>query len=80
MGELRQGLGGAQLVRGVIVELECEEGGAGESHGPGKDDAIKAFWGELGITGAREYTATASEMRDGIEDVRIWCRALMLRG
>lgn len=80
VGELRQGLGGAQLARGVAVEVECKNRGAEEAHGSGQEDVIKAFWGELGIKGAREYMTTASETGDEFDDVRTWCRALMLRG
>ncbi|KAL9025757.1 MAG: hypothetical protein Q9196_005479 [Gyalolechia fulgens] len=79
-GELRQGLGGAQLVRGAVVEVVCKGRVDENLDGRDREETIRAFWEELGIKGAREFMAADSEgMGDGFEDVRMWCRMLMLR-
>ncbi|KAI4174607.1 MAG: hypothetical protein LQ343_002180 [Gyalolechia ehrenbergii] len=79
-GELRQSLGGAQLVRGVVVEMTRKVRVDEESDGQGREEMIKAFWEELGMKGGREFMATGLEgTGDGFEDVRMWCRVLILR-
>ncbi|KAL8726288.1 MAG: hypothetical protein Q9181_006112 [Wetmoreana brouardii] len=79
-GELRQGIGGAQLVRGVIAEVAyMGQDGEGDAKGSA-EGIITAFWQELGVQGAREFMSTGPGGRDdGFEDVRLWCRVLMLK-
>ncbi|KAL8853170.1 MAG: hypothetical protein Q9221_002052 [Calogaya cf. arnoldii] len=80
-GELRQSVGGAQLTRGVIVELtHLGEGGAAHD-GSEKEENITAFWDELGVKGAREFKGSRGEKgEDGFGDVRLWSLVLLLKG
>ncbi|KAL8706116.1 MAG: hypothetical protein Q9201_000818 [Fulgogasparrea decipioides] len=68
-GELRQGIGGAQLVRGVIAEVAyLGQDGQGEAKGSA-ERMITAFWQELGVQGVREFLSTGPGGRDdGFED------------
>lgn len=78
-GELRQGLGGAQLVRGVVVEVAYvgqDDEALGRS---GRETMIIGFWQELGVKGAKQFFKPDLVERDGFEDVRLWCSALMLK-
>ena len=77
VGELRQGVGSAQLVRGVVVQVEWKEGNEGdwgEAEG-----LIRGFWETLGVKGAREILQVPG-MDKGDENVRQWCEVLRLRG
>ncbi|KAL9594726.1 MAG: hypothetical protein Q9219_006865 [cf. Caloplaca sp. 3 TL-2023] len=80
VGELKQGLGGTHLVRGVLAEVAM----IGPEHQrPGwqlENETIQTFWRELDMKGAREIIGNrVDEQRDGFEDVRLWCRALILK-
>ncbi|KAL8939120.1 MAG: hypothetical protein Q9216_003533 [Gyalolechia sp. 2 TL-2023] len=69
-GELRQGLGGSQLVRGVVVEVTHKGRVDEKLDRTAGEKLIKAFWEELGMKGGREFTATGSERTgDGFEDI-----------
>lgn len=77
VGELRQGTGSAQLVRGVVVQVEWKRGDEGnweEANG-----FIRGFWETLGIKGAREILQVPG-MGSGDGNVRQWCEVLRLRG
>ena len=76
IGEVRQGQGGTQQVRGSICEIEWISGD--DSEGVTGEDVIKSFWTALEIRGAREYT-TVVGIDDGFGNVRQWCEALRLR-
>ena len=81
VGELRQGIGGAQLVRGVVVEVTHRvEDGGGEDIGQ-TQDMITAFRDELGIDGAREYKGDEEgKVEDRFEVVKLWSELLVLKG
>ncbi|KAL9004579.1 MAG: hypothetical protein Q9180_009836, partial [Flavoplaca navasiana] len=81
VGELRQGAGGAQLVRGVVVEVTHRvKDGRDEDMGE-TQDMITAFWDELGVNGAREYKGDGEKrVEDRFEVVRLWSELLMLKG
>lgn len=65
--------------KGVVMEIEYTGGEQEE-----KDDwdiaegLIRAFWGDLGIKGAKEFFRAAQE-DDGFGNIRQWCEALRLR-
>ncbi|KAL8837542.1 MAG: hypothetical protein Q9176_005598 [Flavoplaca citrina] len=81
VGELRQGVGGAQLVRGVVVEVTHRVKDGGEEDRGETQDMITAFWDELGVNGAREYKDDGEKtVEDGFEIVRLWSELLMLKG
>ncbi|KAL8809417.1 MAG: hypothetical protein Q9223_002946 [Gallowayella weberi] len=80
-GELRQGIGGAQLVRGVVVEVSYTGQGGGEQDRSQTEEMITIFWDELGVKGAKGFRGgKKAEEEDGFENVRLWCRVLMLKG
>ncbi|KAL8998670.1 MAG: hypothetical protein Q9169_002331 [Polycauliona sp. 2 TL-2023] len=80
-GELRQGVGGAQLVRGVVVEVVHSGEDEGAQDRSQTEDMITAFWDELGVSEAKEFRAGGeNKVEDGFEDVRLWSALLMLKG
>ncbi|KAL8831810.1 MAG: hypothetical protein Q9170_005138 [Blastenia crenularia] len=54
-GELRQGTGGAQQIKGVVAEITYMSQGGGKKARGGGDDMIRAFWTELDMKGAKEF-------------------------
>ncbi|KAL8677588.1 MAG: hypothetical protein Q9186_005997 [Xanthomendoza sp. 1 TL-2023] len=79
-GELRQGVGGAQLVRGVVVEVAYTGQGGGGQDRSQTEEIITVFWDELGVNGAKGFRGgKKGEEEDGFESVRLWCRVLMLK-
>lgn len=84
VGELRQGLGSLQALRGIVVEINWAGGGGTES---GDSDhmekevewVIKGFWEPLGVTGAKEVFQVAG-FAEGNGTVRQWLEMLRLRG
>ncbi|KAL8692900.1 MAG: hypothetical protein Q9218_002158 [Villophora microphyllina] len=81
VGEVRQGIGGSQLVRGVAIEIAVEEQGDGELEDRGSTEKmITTFWAELGLTGGKEFLQTHPDKgEDNFQDVRLWSRMLMLK-
>lgn len=80
-GELRQGVGGAQLVRGVVVEVTYVGGGGPVHDGGQTEEMITAFWDELGMNGASEFKGSREgKEEDGFDDVRLWSMVLLLKG
>ncbi|KAL8928775.1 MAG: hypothetical protein Q9208_001553 [Pyrenodesmia sp. 3 TL-2023] len=78
-GELRNDIGKAQVVRGVIVEVTYVDQAGGSQDGENGEDMVKTFWDELGVKGAREFKSSEiGEMEDGFRDVKLWCKVLML--
>lgn len=85
VGELRQGVGSSQVLRGIVVEISW----AGNGGGSGAEDSdrmeeevegvIKGFWEPLGITGAKEVFQVAG-FAEGNGTVRQWLEMLRLRG
>ncbi|MCJ1481706.1 hypothetical protein MMC06_001865 [Schaereria dolodes] len=76
IGEVKQGQGGAQQVRGVIIGIEWtarEEYDWGVTEG-----VVKAFWDVLDIKGAREYIRVAG-VEENFGSIRQWCEGLRLR-
>ncbi|KAL8758473.1 MAG: hypothetical protein Q9184_003914, partial [Pyrenodesmia sp. 2 TL-2023] len=69
-GELRNDIGKAQVVRGVIVEVTyVGQGGASQDEEDG-EDMVKKFWEELGVKGAREFrNSEIAEMNDDFRDL-----------
>ena len=81
VGELKQGVGGAQLVRGVVVEVSHRVKDGGDGDMGETEDTITPFWDELGVNGAREYKGHGEKrVEDGFEVVRLWSELLMLKG
>ncbi|CAL8581109.1 hypothetical protein XPA_006812 [Xanthoria parietina] len=79
-GELKQGVGGAQLVRGVVVEV-AYLGEIGSGHdGEPTEELIMAFWDELNVKGAKEFRGDKRKEEDGFDNVRLWSMALLLKG
>lgn len=78
-GELRNDIGKAQVVRGVIVEVTYVGQGDDIQDGEDGEEMVMAFWEELGVKGAREFKSSEiAEMNDGFGDVRLWCKVLLL--
>ena len=75
MGEVRQGQGGVQQIRGVAVEVEWN-GGAEDLDVA--EDEIKSFWAGLEFKGTREFFRVPGAETD-LANVRQWCEALRLR-
>lgn len=71
-------MGGAQLVRGVIVEVAyVGQGGDGQDR-EHREEMVTAFWEELGVKGAKEFRGSdGGEKDDRFGDVRLWCRVLL---
>lgn len=92
-GELRQGVGSSQVLRGIVVEINWVGGGGGGSgsgSGSGETEdsdrmeeevqgVIKAFWEPLGISGAKEVFQVAG-FAEGNGTVRQWVEMLRSRG
>ena len=76
IGEVRQGQGGAQQGKGVIVEIEWA--GGDEYHLSTAEGVIGAFWKKIDIKGARECMRVPGVEQD-FSNVRQWCEALRLR-
>ncbi|KAL8730153.1 MAG: hypothetical protein Q9166_004236 [cf. Caloplaca sp. 2 TL-2023] len=80
-GELKQGVGGAQLVRGVVVEVAYMGQGGERQDRAQTEEVITTFWNELGVKGARGFKGgKKGEEEDGLENVRQWSSVLMLKG
>ena len=80
IGEIKQGAAGAQLVRGVIVEVSYVGQDAALLGKSSVETIISGFWEQLGVNEAKPYFRPDSgEKADGFEDVRLWCRALLLK-
>lgn len=78
VGEVRQGIGGSQLVRGVAIEiaLTSQRDDRVESREE-TEQMIMSFFEELGLTGAKTFL---SDREHGdFQDVRLWCRMLTLK-
>lgn len=82
-GELRQGVGSSQVLRGIIVEINWDGGGGGAGNGDRMEEevegVIKGFWEPLGITGAKEVFQVAG-FAEGNGTVRQWVAMMKLRG
>lgn len=79
-GELKQGVGGAQLVRGVVVEVTYLGETGPEHDGVQAEEMIMAFWDELDMKGAKEFRGDERKEEDGVDNVRLWSMALLLKG
>lgn len=90
VGELRQGMGSSQVLRGIIVEINWAGDGGGGVGGRGEggvsdrtedevEGVIKGFWEELGVKGAKEVFQVAG-FAEGNGTVRQWFEMLRLRG
>ena len=75
LGEVRQGQGGAQQNRGVIVEVEWA---GGDDDWDAIEDEIRAFWTGLDFKGAREYIRVPG-IEKNLGNIRQWCEAIRLR-
>ena len=75
IGEVRQGQGGAQQNRGVVVEVE-RIGGADDWDTV--EDDVKSFWAGLEFKGAKEFIRVPGVETD-LANIRQWCEALRLR-
>ncbi|KAI4132794.1 MAG: hypothetical protein LQ338_000498 [Usnochroma carphineum] len=63
-GELKHEVGGAQLVRGVIVEVAyVGQGGDGQDR-EHREEMVTAFWEELGVKGAKEFRGSDGGEKD----------------
>ncbi|KAL9608809.1 MAG: hypothetical protein Q9167_006366 [Letrouitia subvulpina] len=76
-GEIKQGYGGTQLVRGVVVEVECRDGQQQHDR-EYNENKIRSFWEELNIKGARECSQV-SRVDELFVSVRQWCDILRIR-
>ena len=81
VGELRQGMGSSQVLRGVIVEVNWAGGdGAVDSDRMEEvEGVIKGFWEPLGVKGWKEVFRVAGFV-EGNATVRQWFEMLRLRG
>ena len=77
IGEVKQGLQGTQLGRGVVVEVQWLDD-EGEEQWDEGEEVIRAFWASLGLKGAKECLHVAGK-EDGFVNVRQWCEILRLR-
>lgn len=80
VGEARQGFGGAQIVAGVVVEVEWWGEGEGEVGAWAEAEGmIRGFWESLGgVARARECFLVMG-VEGGEGTVRQWCEILRLR-
>ncbi|KAL8708499.1 MAG: hypothetical protein Q9220_006657 [cf. Caloplaca sp. 1 TL-2023] len=79
-GELRQGVGGAQLVRGVVIEVAHMDGVDAGQDSADMEDLIMTFWAELSVKGAKVFSKKElTYQEDGFVNVRLWSKMLMLR-
>ncbi|KAL8905125.1 MAG: hypothetical protein Q9207_002826 [Kuettlingeria erythrocarpa] len=78
-GDLRNDIGKAQVVRGVLVEvMYIGHDGYGQD-GEDGEGMVTTFWDELGIRGAREFKGSdIADRNDGLGHVRLWCKVLLL--
>lgn len=76
IGEVKQGQGGTQQLRGTVVEVDWV--GGGNSEWETAEEVIKAFWAGLDIAGGKGYFRSRG-MEMGFENVQVWCEALRLR-
>ncbi|KAI4106942.1 MAG: hypothetical protein L6R37_001941 [Teloschistes peruensis] len=78
VGEVRQGIGGSQLVRGVAIEIALitphDDGVESREE---TEQMIMSFWEELGLTGAKAFFLDRD--RGDFQDARLWCRMLTLK-
>lgn len=85
VGELRQGLGSSQVLRGIVIEINWAGGvgGGGAADSDRMEEevegVIKGFWEPLGVTGAKEVFQVAG-FAEGNGTVRQWLEMLRLRG
>ena len=72
-GDVRQGQGGAQQIKGTVVEIESTSGedDAGE--------AIREFWTQLNVPGAKEFISVPGLAAVPEPVVQQWCDAMRLR-
>ncbi|KAL9583521.1 MAG: hypothetical protein Q9212_002661 [Teloschistes hypoglaucus] len=78
VGEVRQGIGGSQLVRGVTIEIALiSQRDDGVESREETEQMIMSFWEGLGLTGAKNFFSDRE--RGDFEDVRLWCRMLTLK-
>lgn len=73
-GDVRQGQGGAQQIRGTVIEIESSI----DASSSDAEEAIKSFWASLGIKGAKEYTKSAGP-KYGLNDIGLWFEAMRSR-
>ena len=76
VGEVRQGQGSSQQVKGVVMSIEWLSGDEGDWEIGGQ--ILKSFWAALEIKGARDYI-NVTGVREGFASVKQWCEALRLR-
>jgi len=76
VGDLKEGHGGAQQVKGTIIEIEWIGGEENDSEAAG--EGIRTFWSSLNIEGARDFTKVPGHT-DEFGTIRQWCEALRLR-
>ncbi|KAI4158826.1 MAG: hypothetical protein LQ342_007123 [Letrouitia transgressa] len=76
-GEIKQGYGGTQLVRGVVVEVECRDGQQ-QHERDYNENKIRSFWEGLNIKGARECSQVP-RVDELFVSVRQWCDILRIR-
>lgn len=76
LGEVKQGQGGSQQIKGVIIEVEWLS--AGENEWTTAEEVIKSFWSTLDIKGARDYIKPPG-LGENFGSIRLWCEALRLR-
>ena len=75
IGEVRQGQGGAQQNRGVVMEVEWI---GGDDDWDALEDEVRSFWAGLEFKGAKEFIRLPGVETD-LANIRQWCEALRLR-
>lgn len=80
IGDLRQGAGGgAQMGKGVVVEIQwIGSGGGGEEDWDSAEAVIGSFWDSLGVRGARKVFWVPG-LGEGEGSVRQWCDIMRIR-
>jgi hypothetical protein len=76
VGDLKEGHGGAQQVKGTVIEIENL--GGEENDLEAAEEGIRSFWSSLNIEGARDFTKVP-RLDDEFGTIRQWCEALRLR-
>ena len=76
LGEVKQGQGGPQQTKGIVVELEWLSGD--ENDWTTAEEVIKSFWSTLDIKGTRDHIKVPG-LGDGFGNIRQWFEALRLR-
>ena len=76
-GEVKQGQGGSQQIRGTIVEIEWRAGDTDDWETA--EQVIRAFWAQVDIEGAKEFINVPG-VDQGSANARQWFEAMRLRG